>query len=129
MEPKRYKKGDMFIYNGILHQFTSDEISLEEDSFMYEPDYSFIPKSFWEDLRKEVEKLEMEPVNFNRPENIRQEFWDAIDDIIYMVGKNHDISLSLNLTPDGVLNVNVYPCPWPEDEDDEDEDFEGEEWK
>ena len=94
---------------------------------MYNPDYSFIPKSFWEDLRKEVEKLEMEPVNFNRPENIRQEFWDAIDDIIYLVEKNHDISLSLNLTPDGVLNANVYP--WPEDEDDDDEDFEGEEWK
>lgn len=95
---------------------------------MYNPDYNFMPKSFWEDLRKKVdEEIKMEPVNFNRPENIRQEFWDKIDDIIYLVEKNHDISLSLNLTPDGVLNANVYP--WPEDEDNDDEDFEGEEWK
>lgn len=95
---------------------------------MYNPDYNFMPKSFWEDLRKKVdEEIKMEPINFNRPENIRQEFWAAIDDIVYLVEKNHDISLSLNLTPDGVLNANVYP--WPEDEDDDDEDFEGEEWK
>lgn len=95
---------------------------------MYEPDYNFLPKSFWEDLRKKVEEeSKMEPINFNRPENIRQEFWAAIDDIIYLVEKNHNISLSLNLTPDGVLNANVYP--WPEDEDNDDEDFEGEEWK
>ena len=95
---------------------------------MYNPDYNFMPKSFWEDLRKKVdEEIKMEPINFNRPENIRQEFWAAIDDIVYLVERNHDISLSLNLTPDGVLNANIYP--WPEDEDDEDEDFEGEEWK
>lgn len=94
---------------------------------MYNPDYNFMPKSFWEDLRKKIEESKMKPINFNRPENIRQEFWAAIDDIIYLVEKNHDISLSLNLTPDGVLNANVYP--WPEDEDNDDEDFEGEEWK
>ena len=92
---------------------------------MYNPDYNFMPKSFWEDLRKEIDKeIKMESVNFNRPENIRQEFWAAIDDIIYLVEKNHDISLSLNLTPDGVLNANVYP--WPEDEDNDDEDEEEE---
>ena len=95
---------------------------------MNNPDYNFIPKSFWEDIKKEIDKdIKMKPVNFNRPENIRQEFWAAIDDIIYLVEKSHDISLSLNLTPEGMLNANVYP--WPEDEDDDDEDFEGEEWK
>lgn len=92
---------------------------------MYNPDYNFMPKSFWEDLRKEIDKeIKMESVNFNRPENIRQEFWAAIDGIIYLVEKNHDISLSLNLTPDGVLNANIYP--WPEDEDNDDEDEEEE---
>lgn len=92
---------------------------------MYNPDYNFMPKSFWEDLRKEIDKeIKMESVNFNRPENIRQEFWAAIDDIIYLVEKNHDISLSLNLTPDGMLNANIYP--WPEDEDNDDEDEEEE---
>lgn len=117
MEPKRYKKGDMFVYNGILHQFTSDEISLEEDSFMYNPDYNFIPKSFWEDLRKEVEKLEMEPVNFNRPENIRQEFWDAINEMVCSVGRRGDISLMVSITPEGFLNASVEP--WPEKEEEE----------
>lgn len=94
---------------------------------MYEPDHSFIPKSFWEDLRKEVEKLETKPVNFNRPENIRQEFWDKIDDMAYMVGKSRNICLMVSITPEGFLNASVEP--WPEDEDDDDEDFEGEEWK
>lgn len=119
MEPKRYKKGDMFIYNGILHQFTSDEISLEEDSFMYEPDHSFIPKSFWEDLRKEVESSVTRPVNFNRPENIRQEFWEKIDDICYVIEKTHNITLSINVTPDGMLNANVYPYPEEDIEEEE----------
>ena len=117
MEPKRYKKGDVFIYNGILHQFTSDEISLEEDSFMYEPDYRFIPKSFWEDLRKEVESSVTRPVNFNRPENIRQEFWEKIDDMTYMVGKSRDICLMVSITPEGFLNASVEP--WPEEDKEE----------
>lgn len=84
----------------------------------------FLPNLFLEHLMKECKTPE---IRVNRPENIRQEFWAAVDDIIYLVEKNHDISLSLNLTPDGMLNANIYP--WPEDEDDDDEDFEGEEWK
>ena len=84
----------------------------------------FLPNPFLEYLMKECKTPE---IRVNRPENIRQEFWAAIDDIVYLVGKSRDISLSLNLTPNGVLNANVYP--WPEDEDNEDEDFEGEERK
>ena len=84
----------------------------------------FLPNPFLEYLMKECKTPE---IRVNRPENIRQEFWATIDDIVYLVGKSRDISLSLNLTPNGVLNANVYP--WPEDEDNEDEDFEGEERK
>ena len=84
---------------------------------MYEPDYSFIPKSFWEDLRKEVEKSAMEPINFNRPENIRQEFWDAVDEMVCSVSRHRDISLMVSITPDGFLNASVEP--WPEKEEEE----------
>ena len=87
--------------------------------FMYEPDYRFIPKSFWEDLRKEVESSVTRPVNFNRPENIRQEFWEKIDDICYVIEKTHNITLSINVTPDGMLNANVYPYPEEDIEEEE----------
>lgn len=82
---------------------------------MYNPDYNFMSNSFWEDLRKEVEKSTMEPVNFNRPENIRQEFWDAVDEMVCSVGRRGDISLMVSITPDGFLNATVDP--WPEDDE------------
>lgn len=83
---------------------------------MYEPDYNFIPKSFWEDLRKKVyEEIKMEPINFNRPENIRQEFWDTVDEMVRAVGRQGDISLMVSITPDGFLNATVDP--WPEDDE------------
>lgn len=83
---------------------------------MYEPDYNFLPKSFWEDLRKKVDKeIKMEPVNFNRPENIRQEFWDTVDEMVRAVGRQGDISLMVSITPDGFLNATVDP--WPEDDE------------
>lgn len=89
---------------------------------MYEPDYNFLPKSFWEDLRKKVdEEIKMEPVNFNRPENIRQEFWDAVDEMVRAVGRQGDISLMVSITPDGFLNATVNP--WPEDDEDDPEAF------
>lgn len=83
---------------------------------MYNPDYNFMPKSFWEDLRKKVdEEIKMEPVNFNRPENIRQEFWDAVDEMVRAVSRQGDISLMVSITPDGFLNATVDP--WPEDDE------------
>lgn len=83
---------------------------------MYNPDYNFMPKSFWEDLRKKVdEEIKMEPVNFNRPENIRQEFWDAVDEMVRAVSRQGDISLMVSITPDGFLNAMVDP--WPEDDE------------
>lgn len=82
---------------------------------MYEPDYNFLPKSFWEDLRKNVEESKMEPINFNRPENIRQEFWDTVDDMVRAVGRQGDISLMVSITPNGFLNATV--TPWPEDDE------------
>ena len=83
---------------------------------MYNPDYNFLPKSFWEDLRKKVdEEIKMEPINFNRPENIRQEFWDAVEEMVRAVGRQGDISLMVSITPDGFLNATVDP--WPEDDE------------
>ena len=83
---------------------------------MYNPDYNFMPKSFWEDLRKKVdEEIKMEPVNFNRPENIRQEFWDAVDEMVRAVSRQGDISLMVSITPDGFLNATIDP--WPEDDE------------
>lgn len=79
---------------------------------MYNPDYNynFMPKSFWEDLRKKVDKeIKMEPINFNRPENIRQEFWDAVGEMVRAVGRQGDISLMVSITPDGFLNATVNP--------------------
>lgn len=84
---------------------------------MNNPDYNFIPKSFWEDLRKEVEESKMEPINFNRPENIRQEFWDSVDEMVRAVGRQGDISLMVSITPEGFLNATVNP--WPEDDENE----------
>lgn len=87
---------------------------------MYNPDYNFLPKSFWEDLRKKVEEeSKMEPINFNRPENIRQEFWDTVDEMVCAVGRQGNISLMVSITPDGFLNATVNP--WPE-EDTKEED-------
>lgn len=86
---------------------------------MYEPDYNFMPKSFWEDLRKKVEESKMEPINFNRPENIRQEFWDSVDEMVRAVGRQGNISLMVSITPEGFLNATVNP--WPE-EDNKEED-------
>ena len=83
---------------------------------MYNPDYNFMPNSFWEDLRKKVdEEIKMEPVNFNRPENIRQEFWDAVDEMVRAVSRQGDISLMVSITPNGFLNATVNP--WPEDDE------------
>lgn len=83
---------------------------------MYNPDYNFMPNSFWEDLRKKVdEEIKMEPVNFNRPENIRQEFWDTVNDMVRAVGRQGDISLMVSITPNGFLNATVDP--WPEDDE------------
>ena len=87
---------------------------------MYNPDYNFLPKSFWEDLRKkEEEESKMEPINFNRPENIRQEFWDTVDEMVCAVSRHRDISLMVSITPDGFLTATVNP--WPE-EDNKEED-------
>lgn len=86
---------------------------------MYNPDYNynFIPKSFWEDIKKEIDKeIKMKPVNFNRPENIRQEFWDTVYEIVRMVGRQGDISLMVSITPEGFLAATVNP--WPEDDED-----------
>ena len=83
---------------------------------MYNPNYNFMPKSFWEDLRKEIDKeIKMEPVNFNRPVNIRQEFWDTVDEVVRAVGRQGDISLMVTITPDGFLNATVNP--WPKDDE------------
>lgn len=83
---------------------------------MYEPDYNFLPKSFWEDLRKKVEEeSKTEPINFNRPEYIRQEFWNTVDEMVRAVGRQGDISLMVSITPDGFLNATVNP--WPEDDE------------
>lgn len=84
---------------------------------MYNPDYNFLPKSFWEDLRKEIdEEIKMKPVNFNRPENIRQEFWETVYEMVRTVSRQGDISLMVSITPDGFLNATVNP--WPEDDED-----------
>lgn len=84
---------------------------------MYNPDYNFIPKSFWEDLRKEIdEEIKMKPVNFNRPENIRQEFWDTVYEMVRTVSRQGDISLMVSITPEGFLTATVNP--WPEDDED-----------
>ena len=83
---------------------------------MYNPDYNFMPESFWEDLRKKIDKeIKKEPVNFNRPENIRQEFWDTVNEMVRAVGRQGDISLMVSITPDGFLNATVNP--WPEDDE------------
>ena len=85
---------------------------------MYNPDYNFIPKSFWEDIKKEIDKdIKMKPVNFNRPENIRQEFWDAINEMVCSVGRRGDISLMVSITPEGFLNASVEPWPVKEEEE------------
>lgn len=83
---------------------------------MYNPDYNFLPESFWEDLRKKVEKSKMEPINFNRPENIRQEFWETVYEMVRTVGRQGDISLMVSITPEGFLTATVNP--WPEDDED-----------
>lgn len=89
---------------------------------MYEPDYNFMPKSFWEDLRKKVEEeSKMEPINFNRPEYICQEFWNTVDEMVRAVGRQGDISLMVSITPNGFLNATVNP--WPEDDEDDSERF------